>query len=82
MTFNESLVQLNEDDFQFLLKNGKRSSVLNDIDFESLCYSSYRFIKDTAPDLIKAGNFEKLIKIFEIISAGPAVLLSVWPHYG
>ncbi len=61
MSFNEALANLKQEDFEFLLKNAKRSSILNDIDFESLCYSSYRFVKDKAPDLIKAGNFERLI---------------------
>lgn len=61
MVFNQALAELKQDDFEFLLKNGKRRSVLNGNDFESLCYSSYEFVKHTAPDLIKTGNFERLI---------------------
>ncbi len=61
MSFNEQLASLKQEDFEFILKNGKRSSVLNNIDFESLCYSSYKLVKDTAPDLIKAGEFERLV---------------------
>lgn len=61
MKFNEALANLKQEDFEFLLKNGKRSTILNDIDFESLCYSSYKFVKETSVDLIKIGNFEKLI---------------------
>lgn len=61
MRFHEALINLPKDDFEFLLKNGKRSSVLNYFNFESLCYNSYKFVKETAPELIKVGNFEKLI---------------------
>lgn len=61
MSFNNAIASMKEQDFDFVLKNGKRSSVLNNIDFESLCYSSYRFVKDIAPDLVKAGQFERLI---------------------
>lgn len=61
MSFNEQLANIKQEDFEFIFKNGKRSSVLDNIDFESLCYSSYRFVKDKAPELIKEGNFERLI---------------------
>lgn len=61
MTFNQSIEQINQEQWEFLFKNGKRSSVLNNHNFESLCYSSFKFVKDIAPSLIKDGNFEKLI---------------------
>lgn len=46
---------------EFLLKNGKRSSVLNNYDFESLTLFSFKFVKKTMPNLLKLGNFDKLI---------------------
>lgn len=61
MGFESALISLPQDKFDFLIKNGKRSHALNDYDFESLCYSSYKFVKETAPDLIKEGKFERLI---------------------
>ncbi len=65
MGFNSALSKLKEDDFNFMLKNGKRHSVLDGFDFQSLIYCSYGFIKYDLPELIKAGDFERLIlKIF------------------
>lgn len=46
---------------EFLLKNGKRSSVLNNFDFESLTLFSFKFVKKTIPNLLKLGNFDELI---------------------
>lgn len=46
---------------EFLLKNGKRSSILNNYDFESLTLFSFKFVKKTMPNLLKLGNFDKLI---------------------
>ena len=61
MSFNAALSKISEDEFQFLMKNGIRSSVLNDFDFKSLIYNSFGFIKDTLPELIDKGDFERLI---------------------
>lgn len=61
MTFNQYIENIGQEKWEFLFKNGKRSSELNGHNFQSLCYSSFRFIKETAPDLIKQGEFEKLI---------------------
>lgn len=61
MKFNESLIYISDTDFQFIIKNGKRTSFCNGTEFESLCYNSYKFVKETAPELIRVGNFEKLI---------------------
>lgn len=61
MTFNQYIENINHEQWEFLFKNGKRSSELNNHNFQSLCYSSFRFVKETAPDLIKQGEFEKLI---------------------
>ena len=46
---------------EFLLKNGKRTSVLNGFDFESLTLFSFKFVKKTMPNLLKLGNFDKLV---------------------
>ena len=61
MTLNEKIATIDQERWEFMFNNGKRSSVLNDTDFESLCYSSFKFMKETAPELLKIGNFEKLI---------------------
>jgi len=61
MGFNTALARLSEESFQFLLKNGKRSSMLDGHDFESLTLCSWKFLKETLPELIKIGNFEKLV---------------------
>lgn len=60
MSFNLAIAQLSESDLLFLMKNGKRSSSLNGFDFESLIHFSFKFLKETLPDLIKKGNFERL----------------------
>lgn len=46
---------------EFLLKNGKRSSVLNKFDFESITLFSFKFVKKIMPNLLKLGNFDELI---------------------
>lgn len=61
MTFNQKIESIGNEQWEFLFKNGKRSSTLNGNNFDSLCYSSYKFVKQTAPDLLKSGNFEKLV---------------------
>lgn len=61
MGFNTAFSRLPEDDFLFIMKNGKRINVLLGYDFKSLIYSSFKFLKETLPDLIKNCNFEKLV---------------------
>lgn len=61
MSFNLALSKLSEEQFMFLMKNGKRSSVINNFDFESLTEFSFKFVKKTIPELFKLGNFEKII---------------------
>lgn len=61
MTFNERFNNLSQTEFDFLLKNGRRSSILLGHDFEALIYSSWKFLKETLPDLVKKGKFEELI---------------------
>lgn len=52
---------LTETDLNLILKNGKRSSELLGYDFQSLIYCRFDFLRETIPELLKIGNFEKLI---------------------
>jgi len=61
MSFNISLAKLSEDELKHLIENGKRISELDGFDFENAILFSYGFIKEIVPNLIKNGNFEKLI---------------------
>ena len=58
---NSQLAKITNDDFDFLSKNGKRSSVFMDYDFESLIYSEWGLLKFDLPDLFASGNFEQLL---------------------
>jgi len=58
---NEKLSQISQDDFNFLIKNGKRSSILLNFDFESLIYLKWGLLKETLPDLFAKNNFEQLL---------------------
>ena len=60
ISINQKLQQINQDDFNFLVKNGKRSSILLNFDFESLIYSKWGFVKETLPDLFLKNDFERL----------------------
>lgn len=61
MGFNIAITKLSEVDFKFIVENGKRSSVLNGFDFESLIYCRWKFLKERLPELQKAGDFELLV---------------------
>ena len=61
MTFNQAIENIGNEQWDFLFKNSKRSSLLNGEEFNSLCHSSFKFVKETVPTLLKEGNFEKLI---------------------
>lgn len=61
MTLNEAIARLPEADFEFLLKNGKRSSEIYGIDFKALHYSSWEFVKETGPEELKSGDFDKFV---------------------
>ena len=65
MLINERLSRISKDEFDFLVKNGKRSSKLFNFDFESLIYSGWGFIKERLPELFEKGQFDKLL--FEIL---------------
>jgi len=57
---NQELSQISQDDFNFLIKNGKRSSILLNFDFESLIYLKWGLLKETLPDLFVKNDFEQL----------------------
>lgn len=57
---NQKLSQVSQEDFNFLIKNGVRSSKLLNFDFESVIYFSWGFLKETLPDLFSKNEFEKL----------------------
>ena len=61
MSFNHTLSQISESDLLFIIANGKRTSVVDGYDFKDATLFSYKFIKETIPNLIKSANFEKLI---------------------
>jgi hypothetical protein len=58
---NSQLAQITNDDFDFLSKNGKRTSVFMQHDFESLIFSEWGLLKFDLPDLFSSGNFEELL---------------------
>jgi len=57
---NSLLSQISNEDFNFLIKNGKRSSFLLNFDFESLIFTEWGLIKFDLPDLFATGKFEEL----------------------
>jgi len=60
MYLNQKLSQISQDDFNFLIKNGARSSKLLNFDFESLIYLKWGLLKETLPSLIQVGDLETL----------------------
>jgi len=57
---NQQLQSIHQDDFDFLIKNGKRSSYLCNFDFESLIYTKWGLLKEVLPDLFAKNDFEQL----------------------
>jgi hypothetical protein len=57
---NQNLSQINQEDFNFLVKNGTRSSKLFNFDFESIIFFSWGFVKEELPELFVKNDFEKL----------------------
>lgn len=92
ISINQQLRQVNQDDFNFLVKNGKRSSFLFKFDFESLIYCKWGFVKEILPDLFLKNDFDELFflmlkdrgqKVFCIgdvkqISANEAMAFILW----
>lgn len=58
---NQKLSLITQEDFDFLIKNGKRSSILLNFEFESLIYCRWGFLKEVIPDLFSRNEFEKLL---------------------
>lgn len=61
----DKLKQITQEEFNFLVKNGKRSSKLLNFDFDSLIHSSYTIVKEVIPDLLAKCDFEMLF--FEML---------------
>jgi len=59
-TLNNKLSQISQEDFNFLIKNGKRSSKLLNFEFESLIYLKWGLLKETLPTLFESNDFEQL----------------------
>ena len=57
---NQQLSNIQQEDFNFLVKNGKRSSKLLNFDFESLIYLKWGLLKEVLPDLFSKNDFEQL----------------------
>lgn len=57
---NSKLSQISQEDFNFLIKNGKRSSKILNFDFESLIYLKWGLLKETLPELFVKNDFETL----------------------
>lgn len=60
LSINQKLLQITEEDFNFLIKNGKRSSKLFNFDFETIIYFSWGLIKEKLPELLTKGDLEQL----------------------
>lgn len=59
-SLNSKLQQISQDDFNFLVKNGKRNSKLLNFEFDSLIYCKWGFVKETLPELFTKNDFEQL----------------------
>lgn len=59
-TLNSKLSQISQEDFNFLIKNGKRSSILFNFDFESVIYFKWGLVKEVVPELLVKGDLEQL----------------------
>lgn len=57
---NNKLSLVSQEDFNFLIKNGARSSKIINFDFESVIYFKWSFLKETLPELFASNDFEKL----------------------
>lgn len=58
---NNLLSKISNEDFDFLSKNGKRTSVFIMHNFETLILSEWGLLKYDLPDLFATGNFEYLL---------------------
>lgn len=65
MLINERLSLITKEEFDFLVKNGKRSSKLFNFEFDSLIYSGWGLVKERLPELFTKGEFDRLF--FEML---------------
>ncbi len=90
-TLNKKIKEIPEDVLSFLVKNGKRSSVLLGFDFEDALFFSWGLLKEKTPELLSVGDLEALyllmlkergINIFKIdvarIELKDAVAFYLW----
>lgn len=63
LTFNQDLATLTETQFKLILNSGVRSSKIFNIEFESLILLSYGFVKIELVELLKSGDFSKIIQL-------------------
>lgn len=61
MSLNLAISHLTEPEFRVLISSGARSSEIYGMDFEALMKSSYRFVKQTMPELLGNGDFDGVI---------------------
>lgn len=59
---NEILNNINKENFDLLLKLGKRGNYLYEIELPGLIYMSYGFVKIELPDLLTKGSIQDLIQ--------------------
>lgn len=52
---------MHSEDLDFLIKNGKRSNIINGIVFETIINMSYWFVKVELPKLLSLGNVANII---------------------
>ncbi len=57
---NTKLSAISQEDFNFLIKNGARSSKILNFDFESLIYLKWTTLKELLPELFARNDFEQL----------------------
>lgn len=62
--FKDELNKLTQTEFETVLKFGVHSSKIMGFDCESLIYSSFGFVKEDCPDLIKS---EKYTEMFQVL---------------
>lgn len=58
---NNDLNKISVEDFNFLIKNGNRSSKLLNFDFESLIHSSWEIVKEKIPYFFGINDYEGII---------------------
>lgn len=56
-----NLSHLTQEEVDFIFKNGKRSSILFNFDFQSLIHSSFGYVKEVIPNAFTTGDIETMI---------------------